>query len=336
MLRTVQGQEKSIFRTLLSMIRSKGTPLEVDHSLAFMKVITQGQDVACQDVLSSLLAILMTLCSSKNEHEITEIRDFSARSTDRMATDVNTSEDAVRIKAAAVLRNLASTAEFCLIMSEKEGMLEVLGDLLCAYPRAGYRQALGAFCNFAALEKPAELMLSFPLSAGGEDIQRSTRENTIMQGLLKLTESTDEWTCVQSIATLQNLLEHEHDISKYEADMVELFHNKALLRSEAMEAKIKSALALASLTSKGSTCSIIAALPENKDAKVFGFLIGLERPDPLPEEVVVGLWALCNIAALPTNTANKFLEVDFLLDHIGHHVVYGSDEEKAAAAAGKF
>jgi len=150
-----------------------------------------------------------------------------------------------------------------------------------------------------------------------------------------LAMSTDEWTSVQSIVTLQNLLEHEHDVSEFEAMMVQVFHEKALQRSDVhQQVKIKSALALASLTSRESACSIIAALPENKDAQIFGNLIGLDRPDALPGEVVVGLWALCNVAALPTNTADKFLEVDFLLDKIGHYVANGRDEEKVAATAG--
>ena len=179
-------------------------------------------------------------------------------------------------------------------------------------------------------------MLSFPSTPNDEEAKKNQPcENTILRDLFKLAMSTDEWTSVQSIVTLQNLLEHEHDISEFEATMVQIFHERALQRSDVyQQVKIKSALALASLTSRESACSIIAALPENKDAQIFGNLIGLDRSDALPDEVVVGLWALCNVAALPTNTANKFLEVDFLLDKIGHYVANGRDEEKVAAAAG--
>lgn len=336
-MRTTIGRERSIFPALLSMMCGKGNELEVNYSLTFMKVISQGRDVACQEVMEKMLVALMDLCRDKTTGAIKayERGDISARKSARTDAGETIPEDNLRIKAAAVLRNLASKAEFCLMMSETEGMFEVLAEMLSACPKAGYRQALGAFCNFAALDSSAKLMLSFRSITNAEDAKKLPRENIILRDLLELTKATDEWTSVQSIVALQNLLEHEHDISEFEATMVQNFHENALQRSDATkQIRIKSAMALASLTSRESACSIIASLPENADTRIFGNLIGLERPDAHPDEVVVGLWALSNVAALPTNIANKFLEVDFLLDKLGQYVANGRDEERVAAAAG--
>ena len=94
-----------------------------------------------------------------------------------------------------------------------------------------------------------------------------------------------------------------------------------------MQVQIKAALALASLTSRVSACTLIANLPDNKDTRMFGFLLGLDRPEALPDEIIIALWALSNIAALDANTENKFLEVDFLLDRLGRCAATGTSEE---------
>jgi len=347
-----QGQDKSVYPVLLEMIRNTRNQLEIDHSLTFMKVISEnaGQNVACQDVISDMLVALLALCNSGHdrrdmcersvasiEQSQPEMTVLSMEMTGRslgasMALPLQ-SPEAMRIKAAAVIRNLASSEAFCQILCETEGVLETFAPLLASCPEAGYRQALGALCNISAFGPAAELILSFPKP----DLEnpKMILVNTILQNLLSFTQSKDEWTCVQSIITLQNLLEHDIDMSQWEMLMIEKFETIVLHRGDMpLQARIKAAQALASLTWRESACSLIAGLDDNTDTRIFGFLLGLGREeDALPEEVEVGLWALSNVAALETNTENKFLEVDFLLDRIGHCAANGTDEQKVAAAA---
>lgn len=336
-----QGQDKSLYPVLLAMLSNNRSQLEVDHSLTFMKVISQnaGANVECQDVISDMLSVLLTLCSAKIRMSQVKASPHAHshrgnRAGDVHAVPVNPGE-AMRIKAAAVIRNLASNPDFGQSMCENDELLQILNQLLANYPQASSRQALGALCNLAAVEAAAELIMSFPkIDEEQVNAKLANRENLILTNLLSLTESRDEWTCVQSIITLQNLIEHDLDMCKYEMLMIEKFATIVLERGDVtMQAKIKAALALASLTSRESACMLIAELPENKDTRIFGILLGLEHEDPSSSEVEVGLWALCNIAALDANTEKKFLEVDFLLDRIGYSAAKGTDEQMVAAAA---
>jgi hypothetical protein len=327
-MKTEIGRAKHIYPVLLAMMVKRVNKLEVDHSLTFMKVISQdaGKNVACHDVITDMIIILLQLCG---EHQ--PAGPYDASHAARMLNE----GDVMRIKAAAVLRNLASSPAFCQTMCETEGLLETLGQLLSCCPRAGFRQALGALCNLASFDTAAGLILSFAKSDDKGGVKKlKDNFNILLHTLLGLTLSRDEWTCSQSIMTLHNLIEHDHDISQFEVQMIQSLEHVVLGRGDlSPETKVKAALAFSSLTSRDSACSLISELPDNKDAQIFGLLVGLGRHDAVPEEVVVGLWALSNVAALETNTEKKFTQVDFLLDKVGHCVTRGSLEEKVAAAA---
>ena len=363
-LQIIQAQDASIYPVLMTMISNKRNQLEVDHSLTFMKFISQhaGNNVACGDVLADMLVILLMHCNGISTRGQPHDGQASRTAADTEAqrgriVDGEVAEtlrepvkDAMKTKAAAVIRNLASNAEFCQTICQTDGLLAALGEMLSSCPHAGYRQALGAICNLAAFERGAGLILSFPKINEGDEMTSRLKENTIVADLLSLTQSSDTWTCVQSIIALQNLLEHDIDFQMraggstrcllaidmrvYEQTMVDNFQALVLGKGDvAMQVRVKAALALASLTSRESACALIASLPDNKDTRMFGFLLGLDRPDALPEEIKVALWALSNVAALDVNTENKFLQVDFLLDRLGRCAATGSSEQRVAAAA---
>ena len=358
----IQAQNTSIYPVLLTMMSNTWNQLEVDHSLTFIKIISQnaGKFFACEHVLAEMLVILLALCGGRSPGGHAQGRRWRIDDSEATESEQADVKDAIKIKAAAVIRNLASNSKFCLAICETDGLLEALGELLSSYPNAGYRQALGAICNLAAFDLAAERIVSFPFlkmiegHEMAEEINlplnekkvssfklkkksrasRFNRENSILLQLLNLTGSTDSWTCIQSIIALQNLLEHDVNLRLYEKSMVAAFEALVLGQGNVtLQVQVKAALALASLTSRVSSCTLIARLPDNKDTRMFGFLLGLDRPEALPDEIRVALWALSNIAALDANTENKFLEVDFLLDRLGRCAATGTSEQRVAAAA---
>ena len=304
--------------------------LDVDHSLTFLNAISQETSdvIACHDIIFDVVAILMRFCSDEKYPGRVETERSSATSAN----------DAVRIKAAAVIRNLACNDSFSKTMAGTEGFLQILENLLSG-SQSGCRQVLSALRHLSAHETSAALILSFPnisqsLDEEIPETRIAKRDNTIVKLLLSLSGSPDEWICVQSVRTLQNLTEQDVDFRIFEAEMVQQLEGIVLRRNElGIQTKVTAALAMASLTSRVSACRLITKLPDCNDARIFALLLGLGRAEAQSQEIIVGLWALCNIAAVEENTEKKFTEVDFLLDRIGRFAASGRDGEKVAAAA---
>ena len=224
-------------------------------------------------------------------------------------------EDTHLRRCISVVRQLAVCQENRRLFSQSSECVEILGGVLVQRD-SNMRQALAALCNMALLEMGAQHMCQ-----GGW-----------VPAVLQLIRSEDEWTQLVAVSTLQHIAQHASCSDALGGDDSLIRELAWCSKKEAAQARIRSAICLASLSSNDASASIMTEIDHDEVYRAMHLLI--QRFDQDPEEAVAGLLGLSNMTRKSPEARAKSRCVVSLLDSVAtalssHHICV----QEAAATA---
>lgn len=225
--------------------------------------------------------------------------------------------DAHLRKCITVVRQLAVCQENRKLFSQSSESVEILGGVL-AQRDSNMRHALAALCNMVLLDVGAQHMCQ-----GGW-----------VAAVSQLIRSEDEWLQLVAVSTLQHMAQHAACCDALGGDEALIRELAWCSKKGAVEARIRSAICLASLSSSDASASIMADIEHDEVYRAMHLLI--HRFGNKPEEAAAGLLGLSNVTRKSAEARVKSRCVVSLLGSVAsalssHHVCV----QEAAATAVK-